>query len=96
MAPSWSRIGIGQAHARISKFGSRAIHSRESAAPDYQRLHVSPPAVSKSRRGIGCQRVFCRSHFFQAASEPLKTLMSDLPVMPGTMPVPVYCQKVKG
>ena len=43
-----------------------------------------------------CQRVFCRSHLFQAASLPLKTLMSALPVMPGTMPVPVYCQKVKG
>ena len=65
-------------------------------ALNYRRLQFLPLAVSKSRRQARCQRVFCRSHLFHAASLPLKTLMSDLPDMPGTMPVPVYCQKVKG
>ena len=40
--------------------------------------------------------VFAFNHFFQAAWLPLKTFMSALPLMPGTLPVPEYCQKVKG
>ena len=42
------------------------------------------------------QRILRRCQRFQLAFEPLKTLISTLPEMPGIEPVPVYCQNTQG
>ena len=59
-------------------------------------MQCSPPVAKYGQRRSIDYFAFAFNHFFQAATLPLKTLTSALPFTPGTLPVPVYCQKVKG
>ena len=84
------------APSRSAEYNDSLPAALAAKTPKPRPMQCKAP-VAKCGRGRSIDYfVFAFSHFFQADWLPLKTLMSALPVMPGTTPVPVYCQKVKG